>query len=149
MKLYDRPNVDEKLDRLPELPEGVEVPDDISGLRPPTTLKSTGGATRWMRWLAVILVLGAIGLAGVLVVQSYSTTEIDQARVNVTATQHLAQLADLTADPIAVDYMELYGTDNPVFVAEQMFGPNEGPGSNSLAATMPEAAEHPYADFFG
>jgi hypothetical protein len=30
-----------------------------------------------------------------------------------------------------------------------VFGPNEGPGSNSLAATMPEAAEHPYADFFG
>ncbi|MBT8239932.1 MAG: hypothetical protein KJN63_01745 [Acidimicrobiia bacterium] len=198
MKLYERPRIDKELDRLPELPEGVEVPDDISGLVPPSTLKATGGGIRWMRWLAVILVLGAIGLAGVLVVQSYSTTEIDQARVDVTARRHLAQLEQMGADTqmgatarlhlegleslaalptqaaaarqldvtasrhlaqleqmgaeqIAVDYMATYGTDNPVLVQTvPMFGPYEGPGSNSLALPRPEVAPtSEYMDLYG
>lgn len=136
MKLYDRPKNQETLDRLPELPEGVEVPDDVSGLQPPTTLRPTGGGIRWMRWLAVILVLGAIGLAGVLVVQSYSTTEIDRANymelygtdnpVFVQAEtygsdRNLSTSEDLTTGR-AIDYMEMYGTDNPVSVQEGLGG---------------------------
>jgi hypothetical protein len=194
-----------------------------------------------MRWLAAIVVFGAVGVIAA-VIFSGGTTEIDQADVYgsdrhlttwedlatnrnidymavygtdnpvfvgapavVSATQleaygsdrHLSTWQDLatnrnidytavygTDNPVFVraeakdtgEYMATYGTDNPAFVQEAkdtgeymatygtdnpvfvetvtevvtpMFGPNQGPGSNSLAPTMPETAEHPYADFFG
>ena len=115
MKLYDRPMIDKTLDRLPELPEGVEVPDDISGLQPPTTLRPTGGAIRWMRWIAAIIVLGAVGLLAVLAINSdvevarsdgsdyttvgatpWATTEVTQADV-YGSDRHLGTWADLGA----------------------------------------------------
>ncbi len=113
MKLYEHPKTTETLDRLPKLPKGVEVPDDLSGLQPPTTLKPAAGAVRWMRWLAAIVVLGAIGvLAAVLFNGSDNAIETDQVGYD----RHLATMADLTIDPITVDYMATYGTDNPAFV---------------------------------
>ncbi len=86
MKLYEHPKTEETLDRLPELPEGVVVPDDISGLQPPTTLKPAAGAVRWMRWLAAIVVLGAVGvLAAVLLTGSDNAIETAQVDVSYSA----------------------------------------------------------------
>ena len=76
MKLYERPKKEETLDRLPEMPEGTVVPDDISGLQPPKELKTTAGAYRWMRWLAAIIVIAAAGaLAAVLIRGSDNVTD--------------------------------------------------------------------------
>jgi hypothetical protein len=148
MKLYDRPRIDREHDELPKLPEGVEVPDDISGFHPPTTLKATGGGIRWMRWLAVILVLGAVGVVAALTIGSDNA--VDQADVNG-SDRPPATLENLGAEQTAVDYMATYGTDNPVFVQTvPMFGPNEGPGSNSLAQARPYAApSSEYMDLYG
>jgi hypothetical protein len=141
MKLYEHPRTEETLDRLPELPEGVVVPDDISGLQPPTSVKPAAGAVRWMRWLAAIVVLGAVGvLAAVLF--SGSDTAIETAQVEVShstnqgpgstslaavpwapatvygSDRHFGAMADLSIDAaVTVDLMETVGTDNPVFVA--------------------------------
>ncbi len=116
MKLYERPKIEKTLDRLPEMPEGVVVPDDISGLQPPTELKSTAGAYRWMRWLAAIVVLGAFGvMAAVLFTGGDNATEIAQVE-ELGSDRHLATLADLTTGQVATSYMATYGTDNPTFV---------------------------------
>ena len=116
MKLYERPKIEKTLDRLPEMPEGVVVPDDISGLQPPTALKSTAGAYRWMRWLAAIIVLGVAGvLATVLFTGGDDAIEIAQVE-ELGSDRHLATLADLTTDQVATGYMATYGTDNPAFV---------------------------------
>ncbi len=55
---------------LPELPEGITVPDDISGLEL-TTGGAPGGRTtsiRWLPWtgLAALLAIGGVALALVL-----------------------------------------------------------------------------------
>lgn len=116
MKLYDRPRTKETLDRLPEMPEGVVVPDDVSGLQPPTALKATAGAYRWMRWLAAIVVLAAAGaLAAVLFTGGDNATEIAQVE-ELGSDRHLATMADLTFDQVELNYMEVYGTDNPTFI---------------------------------
>jgi hypothetical protein len=75
MKLFERfthethPEVE---DHLPELPEGIIVPDDLSGLEIPT---QRGTAVRWMHWMPVALVLAAGGLTIALVLQSNGTDE--------------------------------------------------------------------------
>ena len=112
MKLFEHHKAEKTVDRLPELPSGVEVPDDISGLRPPTTLKPTAGGVRWMRWLAAIVVLGAAGvLAALLLTGGDDATETETAQVE---TGQVATQAE--ADLGAIDYMATYGTDNPVFL---------------------------------
>ena len=100
MKLQDRPLLDEKLDRLPELPEGMKVPDDISGLEPPATLRASGGATRWMRWLAAIIVLGALAVGAAILTTDGDGTTVEQAEVSSTASQHLEQLEVLGTDGV-------------------------------------------------
>ena len=104
MKLFERHDTKETLDRLPEMPPGVEVPDDISGLHPPATEQPTSGGVRWMRWLAAILLLGAAGVVAAVVLTS----------------------GDETDD---VDYMQMYGTDNPTFVEG-----TAGPGTVEIVA---------------
>ena len=42
----------EDVHELPELPEGVVAPDDLSGLEPPTAR----AGLRWLRWVAVLAV---------------------------------------------------------------------------------------------
>jgi len=76
MKLFERftvhethPEVEE---HLPELPEGVVVPDDLSGLEVPTRRVTT---VRWMRWVPVGIVLAGGGLVLALVLQSDGTTD--------------------------------------------------------------------------
>ena len=91
MKLFERHDTKETLDRLPEMPPGVEVPDDLSGLHPPDTEKPTAGGVRWMRWMAAILLLGAAGVVAAVLLIGSGDAESD-------------------------DYMQLYGTDNPVFI---------------------------------
>jgi hypothetical protein len=125
MKLYEHPKTEEKIDRLPEMPEGVVVPEDISGLHLPTALKPSAGGYRWMRWLAAIIVLGATGiLAAVLFTGGDNATETAQVEADLVAIDYMELygtdnpvfVQTTTADLVAIDYMELYGTDNPVFV---------------------------------
>ncbi len=123
MKLYERQKTEETLDRLPEMPEGVVVPDNISGLQPPTALEPTARGVRWMRWLAAIIVLGAAGvLAAVLFTGGDNATETAQVEVlapdymDLYGTDNPVFVQATTAGRVAPDYMALYGTDNPVFV---------------------------------
>ncbi len=106
MKLFEHPKTEKTLDRLPDLPPGVEVPDDISGLHPPTTVKPPAEGVRWMRWLAAIVVLVTAGVLTAVLLRSNN------------------------ADQAPVDYMETYGTDNPAFVEG---GP--GPGTVEIVGT--------------
>ena len=138
MKLYERPKTKETRDRLPKMPEGVVVPDDLSGLQPPTDRKRTAGAYRWMRWLAAIIVLGAAGVLAAVLVTGGGDEAVEITQVEVLGSdRHLATMADMRADLVDVNYMERYGTDNPVFVEPAPEAtpapPTEGPGSNSLA----------------
>jgi hypothetical protein len=118
MKLYENPKTEEKIDRLPEMPEGVVVPEDISGVHLPTAPKPTAGGYRWMRWLAAIIVFGAAGvLAAVVFIGGDNATETAQVEADLVAIDYMATYG--TDNPVfvaATDYMELYGTDNPVFV---------------------------------
>jgi hypothetical protein len=124
MKLYEHPDTEKTLDRLPEMPPGVEVPDDISGLVPPTT-KRTSGGIRWMRWLAAIIILGAAGIVAAVLVSN--GTETDEAPVdymqmygtdNPTFVDGSAGPGTITIVAPDSSYMDVYGTDNPVFVSE-------------------------------
>lgn len=124
MKLYEHPETEKTLDRLPELPPGVEVPDDISGIGPPTTQKPTTGGVRWMRWLAAILLLGAAGVLTALLLQGVQGNEADETPVDYMETYGTdnAVINPNAAEPgtieivAAEDYMALYGTDNAVIV---------------------------------
>ena len=122
MKLFERHDTERTLDRLPELPPDVEVPDDISGLRHPTTLRPSGRQVRWIRWVAAIVVLVAAGGVTAMLLSS-SDTDV------VPAVDYMERYGTdnpviLDEDAVAgtvqivgtVDYMDVYGTDNPVFV---------------------------------
>jgi hypothetical protein len=106
MKLFEHPEEEKTLDRLPDLPEGLEVPDDISGLHPPTTPQPTTGGVRWMRWLAAVVLLAGAGVLTAVLVRGDNP------------------------DPAQVDYLEVYGTDNPTFVE------GNAPGSVEIVATV-------------
>lgn len=76
MKLFERFNAHETHpeveEQLPELPEGITIPDDISGIEGPTRRTT---AVRWMRWVPVGLVLAAGGLVLALALQGDGTTD--------------------------------------------------------------------------
>ncbi len=111
MKLQERTR--ETLDRLPELPEGIEVPDDVSGLTHPPAGRKVAGGIRWMRWLValVVIAIGA-GVATWYVTQGDGTDYVERA---TGSDRHLTTAAELTPAQVVVDYMDLYGTDNPTF----------------------------------
>ncbi|MFW2333179.1 hypothetical protein, partial [Ilumatobacter sp.] len=46
--------------RVPEFPEGVTIPDDLSGLEFPTRPSRAATAVRWLRWIPLVAVI-AIG----------------------------------------------------------------------------------------
>ena len=75
-KLFEHPTTHETKE-LPELPHGVVVPDDISGLEvpEPEEPRPLGHQVRWLRWtVAVVLVaVGAI-LIGTIVRDDGTTT---------------------------------------------------------------------------
>ena len=120
MKLFEHHETEKTLDRLPELPPDVEVPDDIRTLQPPTTLKPTAGGVRWMRWLAAAVLLAAAGVVTAALLRSDEADEtpVDYMETYGTDNPTFVEGAEPgTVEIVATeDYMALYGTDNPVFV---------------------------------
>jgi hypothetical protein len=160
MKLFEHPETEKTLDRLPGLPPGVEVPDDISGIEPPTTLKPTAGGIRWMRWLAAIVLLGAAGVVTAVLVRSDDATETPDDYMEAYGTDNPTFVPEAagpgTVDIVAtVDYMELYGTDNPVFVPEAAVADNVNAGDymrlygTDNPVFVPEAAGPGTVDIVG
>ena len=123
MKLFEHQETERTLERLPEMPPDVEVPDDISGLRRETTLRPTAGRVRWIRWIAAIVVLGAVGGLAAMILTSDDTAE-DVTTVDFMEIYGTDNPEILDADAVprsiqivgSVDYLDRYGTDNPVFV---------------------------------
>ncbi len=84
MKLFDRPR-DHKTpefgpelhEHLPELPEGVTIPDDISGIEFPVSTEPTHRQVRWLRWAAVGAVLAAGGLTFALTQRDGTTDTVE------------------------------------------------------------------------
>ena len=118
MKLFERHTREtpdlrpEPHEYLPELPEGVTVPDDLSDMRLPVSVEPPRRPTavRWLRWVPVSLGLAAGGLV-IAVVLSDAGTE--------------------TVSPVI-----------PTELIEEVDGPfpaGQGPGSNSLNLTDPDA----------
>lgn len=81
MLLHRDPHVIEELPRthpveleeLPELPEGVVVPDDLRGLAPPPS-RPTG--VRWLRWAVGLVVAAGVALAVALALTGDGETEL-------------------------------------------------------------------------
>lgn len=111
MKTQERPR--ETLDRLPELPHDVVVPDDVSGITHPPARRAVAGGVRWMRWLVALLVL-AIGASATtyIVMQDDAIDYVDR---STGSDRHLVTVGELTTAPVTMDLMERYGTDNPEF----------------------------------
>ena len=89
---------------LPELPDDVTVPDDISGLMHPTEDRRPASGVRWMRWLAVAILVaaGAIGLGMVLRTDGTTTPTVDgyeKAEIN-----RMEVLRDLSTAPVLDGY---------------------------------------------
>jgi hypothetical protein len=66
MKLFERHD-HETRETLPELPEGITVPDDIGGLHA-TGDRRAGTRDRWLRWAVPVAVVAAGALVGALAV---------------------------------------------------------------------------------
>jgi hypothetical protein len=81
---------------LPQLPEGVRVPDDLRDLEHvdiPSTHRGRTGV-RWLRWMAPLAVL-AFGVVGiVLVVIGQNDTETDGTVVQTPAYEQVQQAID-------------------------------------------------------
>lgn len=146
MKLEEHKETGATVEQLPELPEDVRVPDDISGL--PPTPRPVDGRVRWIRWLAAIVMVGLVGVAFFVIqsedifamdpMEQYGTDNgvvVDANAVpgSVVVTGSVDQIADAAYDQFevtrftnlyeaavgvggAVEYLERYGTDNPVIV---------------------------------
>ena len=130
VKLFERSttrNVPERTpevsDHLPELPEGVTVPDDISSLdrasaRGPS---QRARAVRWLGWAPAVLAVGVGAVAVALIVRGDDTTTVRE-EIPWPAAVEGPGSNSLNATPVT-----------PTVIA----WPNvtEGPGSNSLNAT--------------
>lgn len=147
MKLFEHPETEKTLDRLPELPPGVEVPDDISGLHVPKMRKPTAGGVRWMRWMAVIALLVGGGLLFAAVV---ADTETEPAPVDYMVKYGTDNPTIIDANAVAAtvdivpaeDYMRIYGTDNPVFVPQTSdVVVVDLPGGGQIGIEITEGAE--------
>ena len=122
MTIYETTRNTEALDRLPELPTDVQVPDDISDIHPPTTPKPTVGV-RWMRWLAAIVLLGTAGVLTAVLLRNNDTEQVPADYMEVYGTDNPAFVSGAAGAGTVViagtpDLMKLYGTDNPAFMAE-------------------------------
>ena len=123
MKLFEQHETERAREQLPEMPPDVQVPDDISGLRRPTTQRPTADRIRWIRWVAAIVLVGAVGGIAAMLLSSSETdvapTAVDYMEIYGTDNPVILQ-DDAVAGTVeivgTVDYMELYGTDNPAFV---------------------------------
>jgi len=157
MKLLEHTETEKTLDRLPDLPPGVEVPDDISGLEPPATAKPRTAAVRWMRWLTAIVLLGGAGaLAAVLLTGSETTDETPVVDYMTTYGTDNPAFVEGGAGPGTVeivaptDYMALYGTDNPTFVPEVTDTVDTGEYMALYGTDNPDFTPEPtYMDLYG
>ena len=122
MKLVEHEETGTTLEQLPELPQDVQVPDDISGL--PAPPRPVDGRVRWIRWMAVVVVVGLIGVLGAMLLTGGETEDavtMDPMDVYGTDNPVIVDEAALPGSVTvvgAVDYLERYGTDNPVIVEE-------------------------------
>jgi hypothetical protein len=82
MKVFERHTTKVTPDRHPEmseqlteLPEGVTIPDDISGLEFPPSMEPRRAATgvRWLRWMGLVAILAVGALTAVLLLRDTST----------------------------------------------------------------------------
>lgn len=141
MKVQDRPR--ETVDRLPELPPDVVVPDDISGLTHPPATRTVGGGIRWFRWLIALFVFAVIAAITTVVVTGGEETEtVQQQELSHSiyegpgsrswtaapwlpapqygSDRHFQVIPDLRPQVQVVAMsrsMERFGTDNPAFAA--------------------------------
>lgn len=107
---------------LPELPDDVTVPDDISGLTHPikTGARRPASGVRWIHWLPIAVFVAAGAVVTAVVLQSDSNTTVVEDPVAWTyategpGSNTLAPTGTVTT-PIPWTY------------------PTEGPGSNTLA----------------
>lgn len=81
----------DRLHELPELPEGVEIPDDLSGLEPPAR-------RRWLPWTVAVALI-AIAAAAVLLVWGGGDTEQAEPAVVLSPAAEIvqAEVADAAA----------------------------------------------------
>ncbi len=161
MKLFERHEAEKTQERLPDLPPGVEVPDDISGIHPPELRTPTTGGVRWMRWLAAFLLLGAAGVVAAVILTSGddaaetpAQTEADL--MEIYGTDNPTFVVGSSGPGIvqiapAVDYMAEYGTDNPVFVpgAAEANSTFHGEYMRLYGTDNPEIVVPSYMDQFG
>jgi hypothetical protein len=77
MKLYEHPTTHDTKER-PKLPPGVVVPDDISGLEAPEARQpGHGRQVRWLRWMAVVVLLAVGAVVIGTLVRDDSTTTVE------------------------------------------------------------------------
>ena len=126
MAVKDRETIQQAPVQLPELPEDVEVPDDLSGLELHDRIdrRRTAVGIRWLRWVVPILLLavGAVLLTG----DFGDDTSVPWAANEGPGSHSLdGAVATLTyVHPVATE------TAGP-------FAASEGPGSHSLIAATP------------
>ncbi len=125
MKVIDRGTVREAEEELPELPHGVEIPDDLRGLEPPgrPDRKRPTGTVRWLRWLPLVLLVavGAFVAAGVVDGETGDTTvpwSIDE-----------GPGSSSLDGAVATQSVALTVTRGP-------FAPGDGPGEHSLTVPI-------------
>jgi hypothetical protein len=107
---------------LPELPDHVTVPDDISGLTHPVATgdRRPASGVRWMYWLPIVVFLAAGAVVTAVALQSDNSN---------TPVQDEAPWTYATAGPgsntLAPTAMEIQVATPWIYVTE-------GPGSNTL-----------------
>ena len=92
-------------DELHELPAGVKVPDDLSGLHDHEGQPRRSRPVRWLPWLALIAVVAAGGLILINLIASDGTEEVTEASTDIVEANRTATLQDL-AVPTATDIVE-------------------------------------------
>lgn len=117
MKLFEHEETETTLEQLPELPHDVEVPDDISSIRHPTTPRTTG--VRWIRWLAAVVVVGVIGVLGAMFLFGGETEDaLTMDPMERYGTDNPVIISEGAVPAEVAGFMDLYGTDNPVIISE-------------------------------
>ena len=101
---------------LPQLPEGVTIPDDISGLR--ARRPATG--IRWMRWMAFMFLLVVGMVAAGLVLRSDSPDELTETptgevefRAMEPAWQPNLELLEQYLDPVGAEFRAMEPVGRP------------------------------------
>ena len=146
MKLFERHTTHETPDLrpelhedLPELPAGVTVPDDLSDMKLPVSVKPTHHPTavRWLRWVPVGLGLAVGGLVVAVVIRDAGT----ETATPVMPTELIEEVngfwpAGEGPPSNSLNMMEPVATVISAPQADANFWPaGEGPPSNSLNMT--------------